>query len=152
MWNPEFKTKKLTFCHTDCKAGRMYNKKPSPKWSWADILQLRLEWCLFWGWRELCWTPTLILTIFTCSYFCCDKQLQSNLMEGTRGEKHLSFQVQWSKGLWLTANVFTARRQGPAEEARHLLWERNEWIMLGSRRRQTQAFIEAEKSDIYTGI
>lgn len=117
------------------------------------MLQLRLEWCLFWGWRELGWIPTLIpLTIFTCNYFCCDKQLQSNLTEGTRGEKHLSFQVQWSEGLWLTTNVFTARRQGPAEEARHLLWERNEWIMLGSRGRQTQAFVKAEKSAIYTGF
>lgn len=106
----------------------------------TDMPWLCLEWSIFWGQRELSWPYTVSsFAIFTCSYFGCHNQLQTNLIQGTRGGKHLSFQVQWSGGLWLTANMFTARRKGPTEQARHLLWEWKEGIMLGHKGRQTQA-------------
>lgn len=52
---------------------------------------------------------------FTYSYICCNNQPPNNLIQGTRGENHLSFQVQWSEVQWLIANVFTARWRGPVE-------------------------------------
>lgn len=61
-------------------------------------------------WTEQGWFAT-----FTCSYFCCNNQLPNNLIQGTRGENHLSFHVQWSEVQWLIANVFTARWEGLAE-------------------------------------
>lgn len=48
--------------------------------------------------------------------------------------------------------MFTARRQDPAEESRHLLWERKAGIRLGSRGRQSQVFGQAEKPAIHVGF
>lgn len=84
-----------------CEAGRVHGMNPAQRRAeQTDMPWLCLEWGIFWGRRELSWPYTVSsFAIFTCSYFGCHNQLQTNLIQGTRGGKHLSFQVQWSGGL-----------------------------------------------------
>lgn len=157
MWNPELRAKMLLLLRGFLALGERLEKymtrNPEPRRAEQTCHGCALNGAPSGGGENFA-SPaqSAHLPFLPAVIFCCNNQLQTNLIKGTRGGKRLSFQVQWSEGLWLTANVFTARRQGPAEEARHLLQERKEWITLGCRGGQIQASRKTEKPAIYTGF